>query len=162
MKNKTLRADRLLLALVATLALLVAPPANAQSESTNTNDTSYIQPLWGGLGLPISGGETSGDEGTTSDGGFTATSSGIPLEGSPGPVTSQSTTPFTGTYTWGSAGNVTNFAYNGTDIANLTEGNFTKNGVTSSSSSGNFRASNWAVDTAPGALGGSVDLGKYF
>ncbi len=71
-------------------------------------------------------------------------------------------TPFTGTFTFGSDGNVNSFAYNGSPILNLTVGNLTKNGVTSSSSSGNFRASNWALDTSAGALGGSVDLAKYF
>ncbi len=70
---------------------------------------------------------------------------------------------FTGTYNWSTNGNTNSFAYNGTPIANLTVGNFTKNGVTSSSSSGDFRASNWALDTQPaGGLTGSVDLAKYF
>jgi autotransporter-associated beta strand protein len=71
-------------------------------------------------------------------------------------------TTFTGTYTWGSLGNTNSFAYNGTDIPNLTEGNFLKVGVTSGSSSGNFRASAWALDATSGSLTGSVDLGKYF
>ena len=71
-------------------------------------------------------------------------------------------TTFTGTYAWGSLGNTNSFAYNGTDIPNLTEGNFLKVGVTTSSSSGNFRASAWALDATSGSLTGSVDLGKYF
>jgi hypothetical protein len=41
--------------------------------------------------------------------------------------------------------------------------NLTKVGVAGSSSSGNFRASNWALDGSPaGSLTGSPDLGKYF
>jgi autotransporter-associated beta strand protein len=70
---------------------------------------------------------------------------------------------FTGTYTFGGVGltNTNSFPYNGTDIANLTEGNFLKVGVTSVSAASNFRASNWALDTTPGALTGSVDLSKY-
>jgi autotransporter-associated beta strand protein len=71
-------------------------------------------------------------------------------------------TAFTGTYTWGSAGNTNSFAYNGTAIPNLTVGDMTKVGVTTGSSAGNFRASNWALDATSGTLTGSVDLGKYF
>lgn len=71
-------------------------------------------------------------------------------------------TAFTGTFTFGGDGNVNSFAYNGSPILNLTVGNLTKNGVTTSSSSGNFRASNWALDTSAGALSGSVALDKYF
>jgi fibronectin-binding autotransporter adhesin len=65
--------------------------------------------------------------------------------------------PFTGTYTFGSAGNVAAFTYNGTLIPNLTVGDLTKVGVTTSSSSGNFRATNWPLNTVPG-----IDAGKYF
>jgi endonuclease I len=69
----------------------------------------------------------------------------------------------TGTFTFGSAGNVTSFPYNGTAIPNVTIGDLTKVGATSSSSSGNFRASNWALDGSPvGGLTGAPDLGKYF
>ena len=71
-------------------------------------------------------------------------------------------TPFTGTYTWGADGNVTSFAYNGTNIANLTESAFTKVGVTTSATSGNFRASGWAVDAVSGTLTGTNDTSKYF
>ena len=71
-------------------------------------------------------------------------------------------TAFTGTYTWGANGNTNSFAYNGTDIANLTESAFTKVGVTTGSSSGNFRASGWALDPVIGTLTGTNDPSKYF
>ncbi|MFM8365023.1 MAG: beta strand repeat-containing protein [Verrucomicrobiota bacterium] len=71
-------------------------------------------------------------------------------------------TAFTGNYTWSANGNVSSFAYNGVDIANLTEGAFTKNGVTTSSSSGNFRASGFALDPVVGNLTGANDPAKYF
>ncbi len=65
--------------------------------------------------------------------------------------------PFSGTYSFGSGGNVTAFAYNGTPIPNLTVGDLTKVGVNTSSSTGNFRATNWPLNTAPG-----IDPAKYF
>jgi hypothetical protein len=71
-------------------------------------------------------------------------------------------TAFTGNYTWGANGNTNSFAYNGTDIANLTEGAFTKNGITTTSSSGNFRASGFALDPVIGSLTGTNDPAKYF
>jgi autotransporter-associated beta strand protein len=71
-------------------------------------------------------------------------------------------TAFTGTYTWGANGNTNSFAYNGTDIANLTESAFTKVGVTTGSSGGNFRASGWALDPSVGSLTGTNDPSKYF
>jgi fibronectin-binding autotransporter adhesin len=72
-------------------------------------------------------------------------------------------TPFTGTYTWGANGNTNSFAYNGTDIANLTESAFTKTAnVGTSSSSGNFRATNWALDLVTNSLTGTNDPTKYF
>ncbi|MCA0350285.1 MAG: lamin tail domain-containing protein, partial [Bacteroidetes bacterium] len=71
---------------------------------------------------------------------------------------------FTGTYTFtGSSGNVSSFAYNGSTITNLTVSPLTKEGVTTSSSSGNFRANDWDTgSTDGGAAGGSVNLSKYF
>jgi len=74
------------------------------------------------------------------------------------------TTSFTGTYSFASAtGNTSSLSYNGTAIANLNPGNLTKVGVTTSSSSGNSRASNWGTGSANGgAVGGSIDTGKYF
>ena len=75
----------------------------------------------------------------------------------------QAATTFTGTYTFGTAGGVSTFAYNGTAIPNVTVGNLLKVGVTSSSGTGNFRASNWASDPVPiGDLDGSFDSSKYF
>jgi autotransporter-associated beta strand protein len=71
-------------------------------------------------------------------------------------------TAFTGTYTWGATGNTNSFAYNGTDIANLTESAFTKVGITTSSSSGNFRATGFALDPVLGSLTGTNDPTKYF
>ena len=71
-------------------------------------------------------------------------------------------TAFTGTYTWGANGNTNSFAYNGTDIANVTESAFTKVGITTSSSSGNFRASGFALDPVVGSLTGTNDPSKYF
>jgi fibronectin-binding autotransporter adhesin len=75
-------------------------------------------------------------------------------------------TAFSGSYTFGANGNVNSFAYNGTPILNLTVGNLTKNGVTTASSSGNFRASNWAIDPSAsgttGSLTGSIDTSMYF
>ena len=63
-------------------------------------------------------------------------------------------TTFTATYTFGTNGNVQSFAYNGTTYAGITMGNIDKVGVTSSSSSGNFRATGWPT-------GASLDTGKY-
>ena len=69
---------------------------------------------------------------------------------------------FSGTYTFGSSGSTTSFAYNGSAIANLTVSNLTQTGVSPSSSSGNFRATNWALDASVGTLTGTIDLAKYF
>lgn len=69
---------------------------------------------------------------------------------------------FTGNFTFGTAGNVSSFAYNGTAINNVTVSAFTKNGVTSSSSSNNFRASSWALDAGNATLTGNIDTAKYF
>ncbi len=72
-------------------------------------------------------------------------------------------TAFTGTYTWGANGNTNSFGYNGTNIANLTESAFTKTAnVGTSPSSGNFRATNWALDASLGTLTGTNDPTKYF
>jgi autotransporter-associated beta strand protein len=80
-----------------------------------------------------------------------------------GPASSiASANPFSGTFTFGSGGNVTSFPFNGTPIPNLTVSDLTKVGVTTSSSTGNFRASNWALDPVVGTLGGTVDLSKYY
>jgi len=71
-------------------------------------------------------------------------------------------TAFTGTYTWGTNGNTNSFAYNGTNIANLTEGAFTKINVGTTANNGNFRATNWALDASVGTLTGTNDPSKYF
>ena len=63
-------------------------------------------------------------------------------------------TPFTATYTFGSNGNVTSFTYNGTTYAGIAPSAINKVGVTSSSSTGNFRASQWPTAS-------TVDAGKY-
>ncbi len=70
--------------------------------------------------------------------------------------------PFTGTYNLAGAGNnVTSFDYNGTAVSNLTVSPLTKAGITTSSSTGNFRGSNWAVDATAGTLTGVIDETKY-
>jgi len=71
---------------------------------------------------------------------------------------------FNGTYSFASAiGNVASLSYNGSAITNLTVGALTKTGVTTSSSSGNSRASGWGTGSADaGTAGGSIDLSKYF
>ena len=69
---------------------------------------------------------------------------------------------FTGNFTFGTGGNVTSFVYNGAPATNVTVSALTKNGVTSTSSSGNFRGSNWALDAGSATLTGSIDASKYF
>lgn len=71
---------------------------------------------------------------------------------------------FSGTYDFSGDGNdVSSFHYNGTPIANVTPSAISKVGVTSSSSSGNFRARDWGTGSTDGAeAGGSLDTGKYF
>jgi hypothetical protein len=71
-------------------------------------------------------------------------------------------TVFSGTYTWATNGNTNSFSYNGSDIANLLEGNFDKVGVVTSPSSGNFRASDWAIDPSITNRTGNYDPSKYF
>ena len=65
------------------------------------------------------------------------------------------TNPFTGSFNWATNGNVTTFPYNGLLISNVDVGNFTKVNLTTSSSSGNFRASSWTTNSI-------VDTSKYF
>ena len=71
---------------------------------------------------------------------------------------------FTGSYTFGTGGNVTSFAYNGPAIDDLSVGDLAKVGVTTSSSSNNFRASNWptGATNASNVFAGVLDPGKYF
>lgn len=65
------------------------------------------------------------------------------------------TNPFTGTFNWLTNGNVNSFVYNGAIIEDVSVGNFNKINVTTSSSSGNFRATSWTTNATP-------DLSKYF
>ncbi|MBE0638583.1 MAG: chitobiase/beta-hexosaminidase C-terminal domain-containing protein, partial [Bacteroidales bacterium] len=72
-------------------------------------------------------------------------------------------TSFTATFNLAGSGNdVTSFNYNGTAYVGISPGPLVKVGITSSSSTGNFRGSNWPLDPATiGDLDGTVDLGKY-
>jgi len=63
-------------------------------------------------------------------------------------------TSFTATYTFGADGNVQSFVYNGTSYPGFTMNNIDKVGVTTSSSSNNFRATGWPAVNSP-------DTGKY-
>lgn len=71
---------------------------------------------------------------------------------------------FTGAFTFGSGGNVDSFAYNGTAIPGISVSPLTKNGVTTSSSSGNSRATGWPTGATNGSdvFTGSLDPTKYF
>ena len=74
-------------------------------------------------------------------------------------------TAFTATYTFTSTtGHVQSFEYNGTTYDGITMGTIDKVGVTSSSSTGNFRATGWPLGAISGSdtFTGSVDTGKYF
>lgn len=70
---------------------------------------------------------------------------------------------FTGTYTFGTGGNVASFDFNGTPITGLTVSALTKVGITTSSSNNNFRGTNWPLGATNGSdvFSGSVDTGKY-
>ena len=70
---------------------------------------------------------------------------------------------FTGTYTFGSAGNVASFDYNGTPISDLTVSAITKVGITTSSSTNNFRGTNWSTGATDGSdtFTGTLDAAKY-
>jgi hypothetical protein len=72
-------------------------------------------------------------------------------------------TVFTATYTFGADGNVSSFAYNGTAYDGITMGTIDKVGVTTSSSTGNFRATNWptGATNASDVFTGVVDTEKY-
>jgi hypothetical protein len=74
-------------------------------------------------------------------------------------------TSFSAVFTWtGTTGDTSSFAYNGTTYEGLTVSNATKVGVTSSSSTSNFRASAWSTGATNGSdtFTGSIDLGDYF
>jgi len=73
-------------------------------------------------------------------------------------------TAFSATYTFtGTTGNVASFAYNGASYDGITPGTIVKVGVTTSSSSGNFRATNWPTGAISWSdvFTGTVDEGKY-
>lgn len=55
----------------------------------------------------------------------------------------QTAIPFEATYTFGADGNVTSFAYNGTQYPGISMGSIEKKYLTSVSSDGNFRAEGW-------------------
>ena len=83
------------------------------------------------------------------------------MVGGGGDVIGQS---FTGSFSFaGTNGDVTTLAYNGTQISNLTVSSLVKTGVDNSTSSNNFRATNFSTgSTNAGAAGGNIDLNKYF
>jgi fibronectin-binding autotransporter adhesin len=71
---------------------------------------------------------------------------------------------FSGTFDLSGGGNnVSSFAFNGTPIANLTISSLTKVGISSTSSTANFRGDNWPTGATNGSntFTGSIDLGKY-
>ena len=55
----------------------------------------------------------------------------------------QTAIPFEATYTFGADGDVTSFAYNGTQYSGISMGSIEKKYLTSVSSDGNFRAEGW-------------------
>lgn len=73
--------------------------------------------------------------------------------------------PFSATYTFdGTTGHVASFVYNGTTYEGVSMGDLLKVGVTSSSSTGNFRANNWPLGATNGSddFDGVLDPDKYF
>lgn len=78
--------------------------------------------------------------------------------------TASAQTAFTATYTYtGTTGNVASFGYNGTAIPAASFSSLDKVGITSSSSSNNFRGSDWptGASNSSDVFTGSIDLGKY-
>lgn len=72
---------------------------------------------------------------------------------------------FTGAYDFsGSNGNVVSLGYNGASVTNVSVGSLIKAGVTTSSNSGNSRASGWSVGATTGSdtFAGTVDVSRYF
>ncbi|MFM9948121.1 MAG: choice-of-anchor D domain-containing protein [Saprospiraceae bacterium] len=73
-------------------------------------------------------------------------------------------TAFTATYDLSGGGNdVASFAYNGSAITGATPANLLKVGISSASSTGNFRGTNWPTGATTGSntFTGSVNLGRY-
>lgn len=79
-------------------------------------------------------------------------------------VSSRAQTPFSGTFNLvGDGNNVSSLAYNGTEIPNVEVSSLDKVGITSTSSSGNFRGSGWSLGATNGSnvFTGSIDFDKY-
>ncbi|MBM3433256.1 MAG: T9SS type A sorting domain-containing protein [Bacteroidetes bacterium] len=78
-------------------------------------------------------------------------------------VTSGGTSVQAGSYTFGSNGNVTSFAYNGPVLTGVTASALTKNGFTSTSGANAFRGNDWPLGATNGSntFTGSLDPTKY-
>ncbi len=73
-------------------------------------------------------------------------------------------TPFSATFTLaGNGNNVSSLPYNGEEFSNIEISSLDKVGITSSSSSGNFRGSNWPLGATSGSndFTGSINLESY-
>lgn len=72
---------------------------------------------------------------------------------------------FAGTFNFtGATGNVASLAYNGASIPDVTIGNLSKVGVTTSASSDNSRATGWptGATNASNTFSGTINLSNYF
>ena len=78
-------------------------------------------------------------------------------------VTAGSQSIQAGSYTFGSTGNVTSFAYNGPALTGVTASSLIKNGITSTISSNGFRGNNWPLGATDGSntFTGTIDPTKY-
>ena len=78
-------------------------------------------------------------------------------------VTAVSQSIQAGSYTFGSSGNVTSFAYNGPALTGLTASALSKNGFTSTSGTDSFRGNDWPIGATNGSntFTGTIDLTKY-
>jgi len=74
------------------------------------------------------------------------------------------TNAFSGSYSFVGQSNAVTWAYNGVAISNVTVGDISKVGVTTSAAAGRFMASAWPTGATTGSdvFTGSVDLNKYF
>ena len=68
-----------------------------------------------------------------------------------------------GSYTFGSTGNVTSFAYNGPALTGVTASALTKSGFTSTSGANAFRGNDWPLGATNGnnTFTGTIDPNKY-
>ena len=68
-----------------------------------------------------------------------------------------------GSYTFGSTGNVTSFAYNGPALTGVTASALTKSGLTSTSGANAFRGNDWPLGATNGnnTFTGTIDPNKY-